>query len=116
MTSTLRIIVTGLIARHPWLGAVTWDYLQFVLGLVRLGNDVCYFEDSGQWPYNLDGGPSDAYDPTPNVAYLAKVMARYSLAESGRIVFLSNRAGSVCRTRSRDRSYARFFARKIALS
>jgi hypothetical protein len=64
---------------------VTWDYLQYVLGLARLGHDVYYFEDSGQWPYNLDGGPSGndwiAYDPTPNVAYLAKVMARYGLEE-----------------------------------
>jgi hypothetical protein len=38
MTSTLRIIVTGLIAQHPWPGAVTRDYLPFVLGLVRLGH------------------------------------------------------------------------------
>src|SRR5215470_17560355 len=85
MTSQLRIIVTGLIAQHPALGGVTWDYLQYVLGLARLGHDVYYFEDSGQWPYNLDGGPSGndwiAYDPTPNVAYLAKVMARYGLEE-----------------------------------
>jgi hypothetical protein len=85
MSSSLRIIVTGLIAQHPSLGGVTWDYLQYVLGLVRLGHDVYYFEDSGQWPYTLDGGPSGndwiAYDPTPNVAYLAKVMSRYGLEE-----------------------------------
>ena len=85
MSPSLRIIVTGLIAQHPTLGGVTWDYLQYVLGLVRLGHDVYYFEDSGQWPYNLDGGLSGndwiAYDPAPNVAYLAKVMACYGLAE-----------------------------------
>jgi hypothetical protein len=85
MTSQLRIIVTGLIAQHPTLGGVTWDYLQYVLGLARLGHDVYYFEDSGQWPYNLDGGPSGndwiAYDPMPNVAYLTTVMARYGLQE-----------------------------------
>jgi hypothetical protein len=83
--SSLRVIVTGLIAQHPTLGGVTWDYLQYVLGLARLGHDVYYFEDSGQWPYNLDGGLSGndwiAYDPTPNVAYLAKIMARYGLEE-----------------------------------
>jgi hypothetical protein len=85
MASSLRIIVMGLIAQHPSLGGVTWDYLQYVLGLVRLGHDVYYFEDSGQWPYKLDGGLSGidliAYDPTPNVAYLAKIMARYGLEE-----------------------------------
>ena len=85
MRSSLRIIVTGLIAQHPALGGVTWDYLQYVLGLARLGHDVYYFEDTGQWPYNLDGGPTRndwiAYDPTPNVNYLAKIMSRYGLAD-----------------------------------
>src|SRR5439155_25159238 len=84
-SSRLRIIVTGLIAQHPLLAGVTWDYLQYVLGLARLGHDVYYFEDSGQWPYNLKGGPSVndwiAYGPTRNVAYLARVMARYGLEE-----------------------------------
>lgn len=85
MTSSLRIIVTGLIAQHPWLGGVTWDYLQYVLGLARLGHDVYYFEDSGQWPYTRDGGSSGnewvAYDPTPNVTCLAKAMSRYGLTD-----------------------------------
>ena len=49
MASSLRIIVTGLIGQYP-LGGVTWDYLQYVLGLARLGHDVYYLEDSGQWP------------------------------------------------------------------
>ena len=75
--SRLRIIVTGLIAQHPLLGGVTWDYLQYVLGLARLGHDVYYFEDSGQWPYTLDGGGS--YDCTPNVEHLARVMTRFGL-------------------------------------
>ncbi len=85
MTSRLRIIVTGLIAQHPMLGGVTWDYLQYVVGLARLGHDVYYLEDSEQWPYNLDGGASGndwvAYDCTPNVEYLAKIMSRFGLAD-----------------------------------
>jgi hypothetical protein len=84
-SSRLRIIVTGLIAQHPLLGGVTWDYLQYVLGLARLGHDVYYFEDSGQWPYTPDGGASGndwiAYDGAPNVDHLAKVMARFGLAD-----------------------------------
>ena len=54
--STLKVIVTGLIGQYP-LGGVTWDYLQYVLGLQQLGHDVYYFEDTGQWPYNpVEGG------------------------------------------------------------
>src|SRR5437867_10873649 len=84
-SSRLRIIVTGLIAQHPLLAGVTWDYLQYVLGLQRLGHDVYYFEDSGQWPYTPDGGASGsdwiAYDCAPNVEHLAQVMSRFGLAD-----------------------------------
>jgi hypothetical protein len=79
--SSLRIIVTGLIAQHPLLGGITWHYLQYMLGLARLGHDVYYFEDSGEFPYNLDGGASGtdwiARNCTDNVGYLAKIMARF---------------------------------------
>ena len=71
------MIVTGLIAQYP-LGGVTWDYLHYVLGFARLGHDVYYLEDTGQWPYNpVAGGlgPDCAY----NVDYLAKVMSRFGL-------------------------------------
>jgi hypothetical protein len=82
----MRIIVTGLIAQHPTLGGVAWDYLQFPLGLLQLGHDVFYLEDSGEWPYNLDGGPTKndwiARDPTPNVEHLARTLSRYGLDEN----------------------------------
>lgn len=74
MTTTiktpLRIAVTGLAATYP-LGGVFWDYMQYVLGLHRLGHEVLYIEDTGKW----------CYDPTSytflengakNAAYLAK--------------------------------------------
>ena len=83
--SSLRIIVTGLIAQHPLLGGVAWDYLQYPLGLARLGHDVYYFEDSGEWPYNLDGGPSGndwvAHDCSANVRHLQTVMSRCGLED-----------------------------------
>ena len=78
---SLRIIVTGLIAQHPLLGGITWHYLQYLLGLARLGHQVYYFEDSGEFPYNLDGGASGndwiARDCSYNVGHLAKTMSRY---------------------------------------
>jgi len=81
MSASLRIIVTGLITQHPLMGGITWHYLQYVIGLARLGHDVYYFEDSGQFPYNLDGGSSGtdwiARDCTYNVAYLSNIMSRF---------------------------------------
>lgn len=83
--SRLRIVVSGLIAQHPTLGGVAWDYLQYPLGLHRLGHDVYYIEDSGEWPYNLDGGPTGddwvARDCGPNVHHLAQTLARFGLGD-----------------------------------
>jgi len=49
--SRLRIVVTGLVGLHP-VGGVAFDYLQYVIGLHRLGHDVYYFEDTWSWPYH----------------------------------------------------------------
>src|ERR1051325_3512934 len=79
MDSSLRIIVTGLIAQYP-LGGVAWDYGQYVSGLARLGHDVYYIEDTGQWPYNpMEGGVSKGCEF--NVDYLRRLMARFGLSE-----------------------------------
>jgi hypothetical protein len=76
---SLRIVVTGLIAQYP-LGGVTWFHIQYLLGLARLGHDVYYLEDSGQWPYNpLEDGLIK--DPSYNADYLAGVMSRFGLED-----------------------------------
>lgn len=49
--SRLRIVVTGLVGLHP-VGGVAFDYLQYVIGLRRLGHDVYYYEDTWSWPYH----------------------------------------------------------------
>ncbi|MHC4920348.1 MAG: glycosyltransferase [Planctomycetota bacterium] len=85
MSSRLRVVVTGLIAQHPTLGGVTWDYLQYVLGLDRLGHEVYYIEDSGEWAYNQDGGPGGndwvARVPDRNAEHLAAVLDRFGLGD-----------------------------------
>lgn len=81
----LRIIVTGLIAQHYSLGGVTWDYIQYIIGLHRMGHEVFYFEDSGEWPYPPDGGASGnelvASDCRPNTSFLGQVLERYGLKD-----------------------------------
>ena len=47
----LRIVVSGLAATYP-LGGAFWDYLQYVIGLHRLGHDVLDLEDTGSWCYD----------------------------------------------------------------
>jgi len=80
-----RIIVTGLIAQYP-LGGVTWDYLQYVLGLRDLGHDVYYFEDTGQWPYNPEARGT-GQDCDFNVEFLANVMKRFGMEDRWAYMF-----------------------------
>ena len=47
----LRVAVTGLAITYPF-GGVFWDYVQYLLGLQRLGHDVLYIEDTGRWCYD----------------------------------------------------------------
>lgn len=78
----MRVIVTGLMAQHP-LGGLTWHYAQYVAGLARLGHDVYYVEDTGMWPYALDGGKAGDFivaDGTANATYLTDVMPRFGSA------------------------------------
>ena len=74
---------TWTIAQHPQLGGIAWHYIHYILGLIRLRHDVFYFEDSGEWPYALTGGPRRvdwvAPDARQNVSHLDRVMRRFGL-------------------------------------
>lgn len=51
MGFSLCIIVTGMVGMYP-VGGVAWDYLQYVIGLAKLGHHVYYHEDTWCWPYH----------------------------------------------------------------
>src|SRR5213594_1866341 len=51
MTARLRIVVAGMAGLYP-VGGMAWHYLQYVIGLARLGYDVYYHEDTWSWPYH----------------------------------------------------------------
>lgn len=51
MTGRLRVAVTGLAATYPYGGSF-WDYMQYPIGLERLGHDVLYIEDAELWCYD----------------------------------------------------------------
>jgi hypothetical protein len=77
--SSLRIVVSGLLAQYP-LGGVSWDYLQYPVGLHRAGHDVFYVEDTGLWPYDPEqDGVSKTCDR--NVRHLEDLMARFGLED-----------------------------------
>jgi hypothetical protein len=63
-------------AQYP-VGGVAWDYLQYAIGLARLGHEVVYHEDTWCWPYD----PSERTmtdDWSYSAAYLDDFFARYA--------------------------------------
>lgn len=56
--SRLRIVVLGYLVRGP-IGGMAWHHLHYVLGLARLGHDVCFVEDSDDY--------ASCYDPQRHV-------------------------------------------------
>ena len=100
-----RIIVGGFIGLYP-TGGVTWDYLQYALGLKMLGHEVYYVEDTMQYSgYQAPGQEWD--DATESVTYLSKAMDQFGLTGrwayrdigSGKCFGMtSERLDEICRT------------------
>ncbi|MBV8778305.1 MAG: glycosyltransferase family 1 protein [Alphaproteobacteria bacterium] len=85
-TQRLRIIVAGMAAQYP-VGGVAWDYLQYPIGLARLGHDVVYHEDTWCWPYDpLQRSMTD--DRSYSSAYLDDFFACYAPELSDRWHYL----------------------------
>ncbi len=75
----LRVLVLGYIVRGP-LGGLAWHHLQYVLGLVALGHDVCFLEDSDDFPgcYNPQTHEVGT-DPSYGLAFIEKAFARLGI-------------------------------------
>jgi len=98
MSNRLRIIVTGMVAQYP-VGGVAWDYLQYAIGLARLGHDVYYHEDTWCWPYHPllktmtdDGGYSAGYLTTFFEKFAPELTRRWHY------LHLHERSYGMCRT------------------
>ena len=73
----LRIIVGGFLGLIP-AGGVTWDYIQYPLGLFLMGHDVYYIEDTRLYPiYQKPGSSWD--DCTSGVKHLQSVMDYFKM-------------------------------------
>jgi hypothetical protein len=77
----LRIIVLGFLVREP-TGGLAWAFLNYLYGLMELGHDVYYLEDSSDRPscYGPDlSGPST--DAEYGLSFAARVLGRLGLGE-----------------------------------
>ncbi len=77
--SKLRILVLGYIVRGP-LGGLVWHHLQYVLGLVKLGHDVVFLEDSDDYAacYNPLTNEMNT-DPSYGLRFIDKAFKKLKL-------------------------------------
>ena len=75
----MRIVVGGYIGLYP-TGGATIDYLQYPLGLMLMGHDVYYIEDTMQYPVFQKQG--DAWDDASFcVNYLKEIMEAHGFKD-----------------------------------
>ncbi|MCA9266257.1 MAG: hypothetical protein KDA60_20495, partial [Planctomycetales bacterium] len=80
-TERQRIIVVGYLVRGP-LGGLAWHYLQYVVGLHRLGHDVYFVEDSEDYPACYDPQQNAmVMDPAYGMAFAKEAFDRLGLPD-----------------------------------
>ena len=75
----LKLVVVGTATSNPYAG-LAWMHMQIVLGLMRLGHDVYYFEIASNWPYDpVREGPVD--DSNYALPYLERLVHGFGIAD-----------------------------------
>lgn len=65
-----RVVVMGFMASCPIAGVV-WQHVHYIVGLLRLGHEVWYVEDSARLPYN-----PTTYEINNDYSYALETLAR----------------------------------------
>jgi len=75
----MRISVLGFIGKLP-LAGVTGHFLQYLLGLRKLGHDVFYIDDSGARPFDPIHN-TKSMDVSYSIDYLSRHLERFGFAD-----------------------------------
>jgi hypothetical protein len=84
----LSILLSGMIAADPHQGGATWAVLQYLLGLVRLGHEVCLVEPVPP-PALRPAGASLA--ASENAAYFRQVVTDFGREHSAALLLAGTR-------------------------
>lgn len=76
------IVVAGSVAQKPRYGGHTWVYLQYVLGLRRLGWDSIFVDRLDPSMLVDEEGRAVPAERSPQVRYFLEVVTRFGLADS----------------------------------
>jgi hypothetical protein len=77
----LNIVLAGSLAQRPFIGGHTWVFLQYLLGLRRLGWDVLFVDRLEPGMCVGEGGEPSSFADSANLRYLAGVMERFGLGD-----------------------------------
>jgi len=81
------VVIAGALAQKPGFGGHTWVFLQYLLGLRRLGWDVVFVDRLEQETCVDAGGRPCPVEHSWNLRYLEDVMARFGLGESWSLLY-----------------------------
>lgn len=73
------LVILGIMGQTPFAG-VAWQVLHYLEGFRRLGYDVYYVEDTGDWPYDPEQNTITG-DCRYTVHYLARLMAWLDMSD-----------------------------------
>lgn len=74
------IVLLGMMTRMP-VGGVIWQTVQYLIGLQRLGFDVCYVEDHGIYP-SMFATSDDPDGAQHAAAFVARTMERFEFGSA----------------------------------
>ena len=95
-----RIVVAGAIAQKPGQAGHAWQFLQYLLGLRRLGWDVLFVDCLPQWACrDAAGRPVDA-GGSVNLAWLRSVMEGHQLDDAWTAILDDGTHAGVRRSRA----------------
>jgi len=87
MSRARKITIAGAVAQRPGQGGHTWVFLQYLLGLRRLGWDVVLVDRlEPEMCVDATGAPSTLEDST-NLAYVREVLERFGCTESYALLY-----------------------------
>lgn len=73
------IVVFGILGRSPYAG-VGWQGLHYLEGFRRLGHEVWYVEDTGDWPFDLEQN-TVTEDPGYTLRFLERTLTWAGFAD-----------------------------------
>src|SRR5262245_35509443 len=81
------IVIAGSLAQRPFIGGHTWVFLQYLLGLRRLGWDVLFIDRLEPEMCVAEGGEPASFAESVNLRYLAEVMERFGLQDDWSLIY-----------------------------